>query len=260
MRKLYTIAAFALSALAANAQQSLSISTYIGTNVQKYHNQNYNVSMTRYLFTGWNTVCFPFDMTEQQINNVFGADCKLEKLIGVENDGTNVRLNFQDCKAAGIMANVPYILHYTGETGNKKITIQNALIQEAPATLTYTAEGTGETVIMGCAKEKKDAQGLYGVLAKDNSEAKFVNVDEVTTGFYATRCFVQLSSGNAKLLNTNHVAAGDVSSISAITSLKEKIDVYNLSGRKVAENIWPSAITKLQKGIYVVNGKKVMVK
>ncbi len=112
---------------------------------------------------------------------------------------------------------------------------------------------------MACAQKHLDADGLYGVLAKDNSEAKFVNTDAISSGFYATRCYVQLSSGNTKTLTTNHI--GDVTNVNQLTSNgNELVDVFSVSGALVAKQIPASQVQNLQKGIYVVNGQTIAVK
>ena len=219
MKKLLLMAAFALGCISASAQQTLTLSTYKGTDLSKYDGKTVKVSVSRYLFNEWNTIAFPFAMTEEQVNDAFGSDCKLEKLVGVENDGLNLILNFQDCKAEGIQANTPYILYYQGESASIKFTVENALI------------------------------------VNDNKEAAFVNVDETTNGFYATRCYVQMSSGNFTQLKTNHLAAGEVTTIKEVAQTSDKVEVFNLSGVKVADSI-----EGLEPGIYVINGKTVAVK
>ena len=166
-----------------------------------------------------------------------------------------VKLNFQNCKSEGIKANTPYILHYMGESGSKKFVAQNAEVSDDESAITFTAEGTGETVTMAAARMQTGAEGLYGILAKDNDEASFVNVNEISNGFYATRCYVKLSGGNTTMLSTNHIDEGEVASISSIAKANERVEVYNLSGVKVADNV-----KGLKKGIYVVKGKTVMVK
>lgn len=255
MKKLLLMAALALGCISASAQNKLTLSTYQGTDLTKYDGQTMDVTVNRYLFKGWNTISLPFAMTEAQVNEAFGSDCKLEKLVGVENDGLEVKLNFQDCKAEGIKANMPYILYYTGENGSKKIEAENALIENGVSKVVFTAAGTGETVTMAAAQQQMEPEGLYGILAKDNSEAAFVNAANSTNGFYATRCYVQMSNGTSKLLKTNHLAAGETSSIKSIAQADEQVAVYNLSGVKVAESI-----EGLQPGIYVVKGKTVVVK
>lgn len=261
MKKLLLLAAFTFGCTYASAQETLKLSTYKGTDITKYAGKKLNVSVSRYLFNGWNTISFPFSMTEDEVNSAFGADCQLEKLVGVENDGQKVKLNFQKCKAEGIKANVPYILYYTGETGSITFSAENVLIVDGISSVTFTAEGTGETVTMGAAKQQKAAEGLYGILSKDNADAAFVNVDLSTNGFYATRCYIQLSGGNSTLLTTNHLTGTEegTTSLNGLVAPGERVDVFNVSGVLVASQITIADINKLQKGAYVVKGKTFLV-
>ena len=258
MKKFYLIALMAVSALTVNAQQALNLSTYNGTNIDKYDGQECKVSTYRYMFTGWNTISLPFSLTEDELNQYFGSDCRLEKLVGVENVGSKIVLNFQDCKEGGLEANVPYILHFNGESANVRI-LKTTVVTAGESAITFSTKN-GKTVTMACAQTKIDGIGLYGVLARDNAEATFVKVDETLSGFYATRCYVKVAGSDSPLLTTNHIAAGDISSISDVLSAGEIVDVFNISGMKVATGINASQVSKLQKGVYVVNGQKVLVK
>ncbi len=259
MKKFYLIAMMALATLGVNAQQNVTLSTYNGTPVEKYNGTECNVIVNRYVFTGWNTISLPFDVSESELNEVFGTDCRLEKLVGAEQEANGIRLDFQDCKAAGIQANVPYLLHYTGQNANKVIR-KLATLVAGEAELTCPVKGSAASVTMACAQKHISGVGLYGVLAVDNAEANFTKVDETKSGFYATRCYVQLSSGNDALLRTNHIAAGELSSINAVAAANERVDVYTISGVKVANGVRASELGKMQPGVYVVNGQKVLVK
>ena len=258
MKKFYLIAMMAAMTLTASAQQKVNISTYTGTNIAQYDGMECNVNMSRYVFNGWNTIALPFDMTETELNATFGENCRLGKLVAADNEGATVKLYFQDCKAEGIQANTPYILYFTGENGSKTISKVTTLT-DAEAAITLTTKN-GETVTMASAKKHISGVGFYGVLAADNSEAQFVAVDETKNGFYASRCYVKLSSGNDTPLTTIHIAAGEVTSIAAVASNNEKVDVYNISGMRVATGVKASDVNNLQPGIYVVNGQKVLVK
>lgn len=254
MKKFYLIAAMACMALAANAQQKVTLSTYQGTDINKYDGKEVAVSVSRYVVTGWNTLSLPFAMTTDELNEAFGSDCRLERLVGVESNDAGIILNFQDCKASGIQPNTPYILHYTGENGSKRISKTTTLIQGA-SIVNFTDNRTGATVTMGGVPQKTDGAGLYGILARDNAEATFVSADDVTNGFYATRCFVQVSNGNKTPLLTHHIGEGEATSIYTVARAGEKVEVFNVSGVKVADRI-----DGLQPGVYVVKGRKVMVK
>lgn len=258
MKKFYFIAALTLASFAANAQEKLTISTYNGTNVEKYDGKVCNVTVNRYVFNGWNTIALPFAVSAEELNEVFGSDCKLERLVSVENMGTDVQLNFQDCKAAGMEANTPYILYYAGENGNKKIT-KEAVISHAQAAITLRTQH-GETVTMASIESKTAGLGLYGILAKNNAEAQFTKVDASLSGFLATRCYIQYSSEAATKFITNHLAAGETTSINAITKSGEKVDVFTTNGVRVASKISADQVNSLRSGIYVVKGQKILVK
>ena len=259
MKKLFIIAAMTALTLGAQAQERLYLSTYGGTNLQKYDGKVCNVNVSRSVFTGWNTIALPFSMTEQELNETFGSDCLLEQLASVEDNANGVTLNFINCKADGLKANTPYMLYYTGEMGTKKIA-KEAEITDGQAALTFTTK-SGEVVTMEAAKKQVEADGLFGVLARDNGEVKFVSVgNENTTGFYATRCYIRLSSGTSKLLTAQHLGYGEATSISAIAGQNELVDVYNLAGAKVASQISASEVNNLRPAVYIVKGQKVLVK
>ena len=148
--------------------------------------------------------------------------------------------------------------YYTGENGTKQIK-KLATIENAPSALSFTTN-RGETVTMAGANMHVKGVGYYGILAVDNAEAQFVQVDETKSGFYATRCYVQLGSDNNRKITTNHLGAGEVSSIQMVANSSETVDVYNLSGVKVARNLRASEVNKLNPGIYVVKGQKITVK
>ncbi len=258
MKRLYFIAALALATLTANAQQKLYLSTYSGTNVEKYDGKTCNVTVNRYIFNGWNTIALPFQLTAEELNEMFGQDCRLERLIGVENEGSDIVLNFQDCKAEGMQANVPYVLYYTGETSNKKIE-KEALISQTQPSISFTTD-RGETITMAGVQQQTKGIGLYGIPARNNGEVNFTKVDESLNGFYATRCYIALNSTTATALKARHLAAGEVTSIQSIVKNGEAVNVYTLSGQKVAAGINTANLNQLKQGIYVVKGQKVLVK
>lgn len=253
MKRLYLIAALALATLTASAQQRLYLSTYKGTDVTKLDGKTCLVSTTRSMYKGWNTLSLPFSLSQQELNELFGSDCRLEKLVGVEEAGATVQLNFQDCKAGGVEANTPYILYYTGENRNVKIA-KEALIAHAPSALSFSTP-SGDRVTMCGAASQTNGQGLYGVMVVNNSDANFVRVGDNTQGFYATRCYVQLASGDSKLLTTRHFALGETTAVKAAVEQDNATEVYNASGVKVS-----NSKDNLKPGLYVVKGQKILVK
>ena len=259
MKKLFIIAALAATTLGAQAQESLFLSTYNGTNLTRYDGKVCNVTVNRYVFTGWNTISLPFAMSEDELDEVFGTDCQLEKLVGAEDKAEGIMLNFMNCKSAGLEANTPYMLYYTGEPATKKI-VKQAEVSKAQSFISVTTPA-GETVTMTGAEKHTEANGLYGVLARDNAEVKFVSVgDQNTNGFYATRCYIRLSSGVDKQLFAQHLGYDQATSIHAVAAKDELVDVYNLAGAKVASQIRANEVNNLRPAVYIVKGQKVLVK
>lgn len=258
MKKLFCIIALAAFALTAWSQTPLRLSTYSGTSVDRYDGQQCNVTADRHLFNGWNTISMPFAMTEQEIDDALGQGVRLERLVGVTQQGNEIVLNFQDCKAEGIQANIPYILYYPGETGTKKFQAISQ-VSSKESKLTMTTNYGVEVTMHGTAK-KTDGKGLYGILAINNVDANFTTIDNDKAFFYATRCYISIPGEQQFTLTPNHLGAGEVTSINEIAATNDIVDVYNVLGMRVANNIKAGDVNNLAPGIYVVKGRKILVK
>lgn len=261
-QKLLVVAvAMMCCATAVKAQMRVVSNTVSPQDFKAYNGQTVDVTLFRYVLKGWNTICLPFSMTEQEINDAFGDDCRLETLVGVENSGAATKLNFKDVKPDGIQANTPYILYSEKENGVRTIRIHNALISTEDVVKTFS-DNTGTEVSFSGATEQQGTSGMYGIIAKDNANAAFVDASKVDK-IYASRCFIKVNNGDmTRLLTSNHLDYN----VTGIEDLKsaavsdEQVDVYNISGVKVATAIAPADIQKLGKGVYVVKGRKILVK
>ncbi|MBR5086860.1 MAG: hypothetical protein IKX31_07630 [Muribaculaceae bacterium] len=258
MKKLFCIIALAGLTMTAWSQKPLKLSTYSGTPLERYDGQQCDVTADRYLFTGWNTVSLPFAISEQEIVDALGQGVKLERLIGVTQQGTEIVLNFQDCKSEGIKANTPYILYYPGESGTRKFHV-NAQVENKESKITFST-GAGVEVTMNGTAFKTDGKGLYGILAINNLDANFTAIDNDKAFFYATRCFISIPGEQEFILKANHLARGEVTSITDIAAENDIVDVYNILGMKVAHNIKAGDVNNLAPNVYIVNGRKVLVK
>ena len=257
MKKLFCLIVMAVVAMAAWSQTPLRLSTYKGTSVERYDGQTCDVTVDRYLFNGWNTISLPFAISEQEIDEALGKGVKLEQLVGVSQHGTEITLCFQDCKSEGIQANKPYILYYPGETGSKKLHV-NAKVANKESKVTMTTGG-GVEVTMGGAATQTNANGLYGILVVNNSDANFTYIDAGNV-LYATRCFISIPGDQQFTLTAYHLPTGAVTSINEIAAENDIVDVYNLLGMQVAHGIKAGKVNDLEPNIYIVNGRKVLVR
>jgi len=70
-----------------------------------------------------------------------------------------------------------------------------------------------------------------------------------------------INGGGANVVKVYYPSEGDDSGIAGIAAEKKIVNVYDLTGRVVRHNIdSANAVNGLAKGIYIVNGKKVLVK
>ena len=199
MMKKFTLAAVLLSmSLFASAQsKSVTISSINGTNVEQYNGQVADVKMNRYMFTGWNTVSFPFDLSADKVNEFFGNDCRLEALTGISGDENAMKLYFEDVKSEG------------------------------ESKVTFSANGY--TVSLNGSDKIINANNIYGIFAVDNAESKFVKIDG-TTGCYATRCYITVDGDK----DVNFIPVHNEKSTTAISNVsandKDNDKVYDING------------------------------
>lgn len=242
---------------AANAQRVIT-NTVSPKDLSDYDGKSVDLTIYRYIHQGWNTVCLPVSLTEAELNEVFGSECRLETLVGVETDGTTTKLNFKDVKPDGLKAHTPYILYSTETSGVREIKQNSATIEIGDAELNFT-DNAGQSVSFAGASDKQDTEGMYGIIARDNQTAAFVNASQVPV-IYSTRCYIKLNGGElTQQLATNHLPY-DITAVESATAdlaaSNEPVDVYNLMGARVATGVAPSDIARvLPKGIYVVKGK-----
>ena len=192
---------------------------------------------TRY--NGWNTICVPFELNSGILKTIFGKGWKAYEFKGYS-DGT---LNFET--ATTFVAGYPYIIYVeNAQTNTDDIVLLNVNISR----LTAQYDSNNDAYFRGSYAPiaAPDMNGLWGItsegrIAKGTTEA---SID----GF---RAYFELPSTTtgAPLLS---IDGGPATRIHSIDNGQLTIDnAYDLSGRRVAQ---PS------KGLYIINGKKVVIK
>lgn len=191
----------------------------------------------------WNPVCLPFAITAEQITEWFGEDSEVAEYIGDEESNGNVTVKFRK-KTDGMNANTPYLLF-----PKKNITVSKFPAVEIITTDMPKSEGT-----------IFDFVGTYTNQPKGSSEIQ--KGDYIISG----GIFKKASGGNAIKAFRAYLRQRDVNNAktvsmlfedetTGISELKDNVVMptvyYDLQGRRVAN---PS------KGIYIVNGKKVIIR
>ena len=189
----------------------------------------------------WNTLCVPFAFPKTAFEEVKVLDSV------TDNGGDNVNMTFVDA-GDNIDAGKPCLVK--AASADATLSVTNVYIDPATyASSDAKSDGTTTVTFLGTFTGES--------LTSSNSNAwvvssnKLYNVDsDVTVGAYRGYFTVETSGSGVKSLSFN--LDDDVTGIQSVAvAEKEKCTIYNLAGQRV---------NKAQKGLYIVNGKKVLVK
>ena len=192
-----------------------------------------NVELTRTIKEGLNTVVLPFQMSAEDIVILGGEGAVAYTVAGIE--GTSLKL----AKAESVLANVPFFLKATAAGSEFFFEDKTIVAGEPVATVgVVQAVGTYEAITV-------PTMNNCFIL----SNGKFYGVDSEVS-LKPTRAYIKVTPTpeEVKVLT---VDVEDATAIEAIESTIANAQVYDLSGRKVQS---PT------RGLYIANGKKVLVK
>ena len=243
---------------------------------------------TRLVEGKWYSVCFPFDLSAKQIGDAFGSATEVCEFSGVEShDDPNVPnrkyivLNFKT-PVTEMKAHHPYMIHpglhgaafntivdVTDDTDTDGDKFAKKLKAQAKS---YTVDGVTYTFIGNYTKGAKIPKYSYYYYSGDESKwangfYKAMRTDAVFTPGTA---IVQLDKDNgisgaktAYFSNRFYETTTGIDNISANGSGFRKAslagkDVYNIYGQVVRRGTTDTV--GLPSGIYIVNGKKLIVK
>lgn len=207
------------------------------TKIEKNKGKTQDVALTRTLVADkWNTFCVPFD-TEIDGTALEGATVKTIGTI----EG-NV-INLED--ATKIEAGVPYLVMPNTEN------IVNPTFKSVTISVTTPIEkGNDEYKFVGTYSPKKITEGEFGTIWGVTAEGKLAKINANTTMKGLRAYFVFPTNAAAAKLNFDDETTG-INNIETNAAVNGK--VYNLNGQYVG-----NSLNGLKKGIYVVNGKKVI--
>lgn len=198
-------------------------------------NRNFNAN-------AYNTLVLPFNMTTAQIEDVFGSDAKVYNYAGTEGDNT-VTLKFEP--ATTITANKPVFIYGATNAENKFIAGVTIVDADQP-TIT---DNNGAFNFVGVYAISTVAAG--DIYINSNNELKTSAAG--TTRLQPTRAyFKKVGTAEVKAFSISDEATGIVVVENGNVNLY-KGEAYNLSGQKVSAKA-------MKSGIYVIGGRKVVVK
>lgn len=196
-------------------------------------------SLARSFATGWHSICLPFATTPETL----GAE-QAQAFTAFHGN----TLTFE--KVTAMEANVPYLIYFAKET-------ENISLQNIDATVTVPQSVThGNVTFTGNYEAGRNMEGLYGVAEKDG--AQYIMRGGAGSTLGSTGAYFTVSGSE---VNSLHLRLDGIeTSISGVQTGQDgqAFDIYTLSGIKVRSQA--ATTDGLPKGIYLINGKKHIVK
>ena len=220
------------------------------------------VTFNRTFVEGWNGLVLPFDMSIEDAKSTFNAS-EVKSFSGISVSDTGTTLKFED--ATSIKAAVPFMIKIAAAPTSNTYTINEVFLPTTAVNsdstrpsysdgdVTYTFDGTyattGESTLEGINFTLIQGTHFYNYDESETVKVKafrayFVNDSEEGE---------DLTPAGSKVCGFNF---GDDDSTTDITEVKgaeskQSDKIYDLQGRMVTHPV---------KGIYIKNGKKVIVK
>lgn len=216
------------------------------------------VYMNTTLEAGFNAVALPFAITADEAVEIFGEDAVVMELTGSSVEGTEVRAHFTTV-TTGMEAGKPYLVFVTHDTKpamfkNKAITTQMQNVETDHLVFTPTTSATALTGDMFLLT--LDNYVTNGDTPVEISNAAGNILKAPAAGeqqLKSFRAYVTLKDPTATTLtfdNSQDIDTG-IDSVGADTFTDDDL-IYNLQGIRVSH--------PAKGAIYIVNGKKVVIK
>lgn len=223
-----------------------------------YQNQVYDVQLEgrKFYCDGyWNTVCLPFNV--DNFSSTIFNDADVMTLESSEFNAGTLTLNFNT--ANSISAGVPYIVRWSNG-GND---INGPYFYDVTINSTVGQAGAGPATFVGCINpitipEEGNENTDYLYLGANNT--LYYPADEASVTIKAFRAYFKLnlpSGQQAKSFVLNFDDDNETTGIKQISNLSNTSNLSNsyftLDGRRI--NDMPAT-----PGLYIINGKKVVIK
>ena len=199
-----------------------------------------DVTITRTIKKGFNTVVLPFNLTANQVAAAFGDGTKVYNYSENSENAKQVTVSFTKGDGS-ITANVPVLVEATAESSSQLF--EGVQIQ---AVTSATVVGTNCDFV-GTYEPITISEGDYFI----GNGAIYKSAGATTMN--AFRAYINAKSANVRVssffIDGVEGTTTEIEGLEVIDTNNDKL--YNLNGQEVK---------KAQKGLYIQNGKKIVVK
>ena len=193
----------------------------------------------------WNAITFPFNASRDVINDVFGADCQLRALSSVQTvSAQNIVFTFEEV-TGGVEAGVPYIIYPSSDVTN--LTFNGV---DFDCSFAQTVEKDGYLLVGTLQPTDIKADNRTLIFSTANKLLK-LNQDTQING---ARAYITIpeSASNANSFSIG-IEEADGIKVVGVEANKNNGYIYNINGQLVGKTM-----KNMPKGVYVVNGRKVI--
>lgn len=233
----------------------------------------------------WNAIVLPFDLSGDQVKAAFGTgDAKLSKLVGINPErSSQILFESVDLDKEGLSKAECYVVWVTKDAdvavnttysykrgNNTQVTVPGPIYhiegvtQDAyeDATVTKTYETTSGTLNFTGYYTKPTSVAAQLYIVKNGKMYHLTSEYNKLYATYWTLADVENTEAKSLTFAIDGEDMGTVTAIEGITAgegepVSATEAVYNLNGQRVAT---AAQMETLPKGVYVIKGKKVLVK
>lgn len=215
--------------------------------IEDYDNANVTLTRTFYHDNAWNTLCLPFDVDANKVATAF-ADAEIREIDLSKCTGNTI----QFVPATEIKAGVPYIIKWNENVAEAQ-TFENTFEGVTLVAEPKPVKVNNDITFTGF-YNKTTADKLGESVAAIGAENKLFKVTSgEMKGFRAAFVLNSNAQPSAIKLVIDGTATGIEDLV--IDGVKANGRVYNLNGQFVG-----NSLNGLQPGLYIQNGKKIVVK
>ena len=205
---------------------------------------------------GWYTICLPFSLNANEISTLFHG-AKFQEFSGISTNGTTngIELNFKSVTATE--AGKPYLMKPVQDISMEDMTFNKKVIEvTAPVAVTHKSEDGKEFTFTGIFDPTAIIGPQYRILSGANGTELRIPGSGTMAGFRAY--FVMPTDLTSEQTSTTKVCMGP-SEATAISQIRTDAGthgkVYNMYGQFVSKDP-----TQLAPGLYIIDGKKTIIK
>ena len=197
------------------------------------------VTLKRTLSTAnWNSFVVPFQITNEELKEAFGDGVEVAEFSEVA-DGNNSTVSFTKMTTPAIAPNKPVLLKPATVAGDNTYVFKNRTV------------ATGDAKVAGT---NFDFVGTYAASTTIAAGDYFISSDKLwksagATTIQGTRAYLKAKSATARI--ANFVIGDEATGISEMKVAANDKAIFNLQGQRVKN---------AQKGLFIQNGKKVIIK